>query len=159
VLPDGVDTRAVLVLTHDGQSTFFVTALASNKEAQRTLVYDTGVYDGKVLINNEYDRPTNLVRVRADGNWTITAISTDDVEKWSGGTATGKHDDVLLYTGPAGRARMSHKGESNFIVWSYGDKTDLLANEIDEWEGSEDWPAGPALISIVAHGPWEIEVR
>ncbi|MGV8884025.1 MAG: hypothetical protein ACOH1T_00360 [Microbacteriaceae bacterium] len=159
VLPGGRDSQAVLVLTHDGTETFFVTALDSNRDEQRTLVYDTGSYDGKVLINTDNDRATNLVSVRSDGNWTIKAISTSDLDEWTGGTISAEHDDVFLSTAAAGRATMTYKGEGNFIVWSYGARTDLLANEIDAWSGSEDWPAGPTLISVTARGPWEISVN
>ena len=51
-------------------------------------------------------------------------------------SASGTGDDVLIYRGEAGVARLTHNGESNFIVDFYNeDGSENLVNEIRKYSG------------------------
>ena len=61
--------------------------------------------------------------------------------------------------------RMTHDGEGHFGVWlldAEGDKVDLLANEIGEFDGSKAVgisESGIYLLDISADGSWEIAIE
>jgi hypothetical protein len=65
---------------------------------------------------------------------------------------------VLLYTGGAKTATLTHSGERNFIVRSVGKSSRGLVNEIGPYDGKVAAPAGPALWVIIADGNWTIAI-
>lgn len=76
---------------------------------------------------------------------------------------TGSGDSILqieLPGGPdsVGIATITHSGRSNFSIWSYGEGSDLLVNEIGNYTGQVRWQAGLALIEIGADGSWSISL-
>lgn len=112
-------------------------------------------------------------------------LSGEDGEDENGETTPDetKHEDVILtgsgdtvsinfylYSGKA-IFKMSHDGESNFIVELYdesGDWVDLIANEIGPYNGSQVVPVtgdlfaaspGNHFLQIDADGNWEIVIE
>jgi hypothetical protein len=54
-------------------------------------------------------------------------------------------------------SRITHNGNSNFAVWSFGEAgQDLLVNEIGSYSGEVLWPSGTLLVEITADGKWTI---
>jgi hypothetical protein len=156
-LPDGADQVAVATISHKGSSNFAVWALDSNMEQQDLMVNRIGNYQGTVLFNLNGNDTTSL-EVTADGAWTITVRSVLSLRQFKGAAATGTGDDVIIYQGEAGAAALTHNGESNFAVWSYGDNTDLVVNQIGTYKGTVRWSAGPSVIAVSADGKWSITV-
>jgi hypothetical protein len=81
---------------------------------------------------------------------------------------TGRGDKVIrlkkLSAGHAHYAVISHRGSSNFAVWtigSDGDQLDLLVNEIGSYQGSRpvDFDETPAALKVEADGSWKIVVK
>ena len=72
--------------------------------------------------------------------------------------ASGTGDAVFWYEGPRATASLDHKGTSNFSIWSFGKRTDLVVNEIGDYQGQAEWPAGRALIEISADGAWVVSL-
>ncbi len=58
--------------------------------------------------------------------------------------------------------RVTHDGQSNFIVWHHrnylsdSSDSDLVANAIGVYSATRPFRAGPALIEITADGNWSI---
>ncbi len=157
-LPDGPDTAAVATISHVGSSNFVVWALDSNMEQLDLLVNEIGNYDGTVLLNLSGNTPTSL-EIQADGPWTVTLRSILSLREFAGATATGAGDDVLVYRGGAGVASVTHDGSSNFVVWNYGDRSDLVVNEIGQYTGDVRWSSGPSVVAVSADGNWSITVK
>jgi len=80
------------------------------------------------------------------------------VREFEAGSSSNSGDDVVIYRGDASIAAIDYTGTSNFAVWSHGDYSDLLVNEIGKYRGNVRWPSGPSVIEISAEGKWTITV-
>jgi hypothetical protein len=94
------------------------------------------------------------------GSWDVSiepVSSAPELEPDASGTGSG----VYLYDGESTTAQAEHSGESNFIIWQYGDalSTGLLVNEIGDWSGSVDVSAGPSVMSVDADGDWSLTLE
>ncbi len=121
---------------------------------------EIGSYAGTVPFNLSSSEQITAFEISADGPWTVTLRDVLTVrEVQQGATTEGRGDDVLVYIGDATVADIAHTGDSNFAVWSYGNSSDLLVNEIGRYTGQVRWPAGTALIQISANGAWTIALQ
>lgn len=77
----------------------------------------------------------------------------DDVslDGWEGSAASVK--------GRAGAAAVGHDGASNFAIWGYGSRSDLLINEIGPYIGTVRWMAGPVNFTVSADGTWSVTLQ
>ncbi|GAB3030958.1 hypothetical protein GCM10027052_04190 [Parafrigoribacterium mesophilum] len=156
-LPDGADQVSVATISHTGAHNFAVWSLDSNMEQHDLMVNQIGTYQGTVLFNLQSSNTTSL-QVTATGPWTITLRSIKSLRTFEGAAATGTGDDVLIYLGKPGAATISHDGQHNFAVWSYGDRSDLVVNEIGAYNGTVRWGTGPSVVAVSADGNWSIKV-
>lgn len=159
-LPAGPDSIGVASISHSGGSNFAVWSLDEDLNQSDLLINEIGAYSGTVVFNLSTSEVITALEITADGAWEVTlkdALSLPQVEP--GGTASGVGDDVLLYFGDTTVATIGHSGDSNFAVWSYGNGSDLLINEIGNYSGQVRWPGGPALIEITADGDWSINLE
>jgi hypothetical protein len=116
-----------------------------------------GNYSGTVL----FDEPGHSVafEVEADGPWTISIKPLASARVWNpAGGLSGRGDDVVRLS-PASEGlvtlSLTHDGESNFAVTSYGaDDRNLLVNEIGVFAGEVALPAGTLLLQVEADGSW-----
>jgi len=155
---DGADEPGVATFTHDGSSNFTVWSLDANVNQLDLLVNTIGAYKGTVLFDKQSGQHTESLQITADGNWTVTLHSIRALRSFDATGATGHGDDVLIYRGNAGAATITHDGSSNFVVWTYGDQTNLVVNEIGAYGGSVRWTKGPELVTVTADGNWSIKV-
>lgn len=158
-LPDGTKSTGVATITHIGSSNFSVWGLDDSMGKKGLLVNQIGAYTGTVLFNTGLSTGVTSLGISADGSWTVTLHSLKSLREFSSGAATGVGDDVVVYRGKSGAATISHDGQSNFSIWSYGDNTDLLVNEIGAYNGTVAWSPGPAVIAVTADGNWNIAVN
>ena len=159
-LPVGPDSIGIASITHTGSSNFQIWALDENLEQDDLLVNEIGNYTGTVPFNTWTSVRITAFEIRADGPWTVTlkdVLTLREIEQ--GSTATGEGPDALIYNGETTIAEISHQGQSNFAVWSYGQGSDLLVNEIGSYSGQGRWQSGRALIQISADGPWSIGLQ
>ncbi|MDQ3369367.1 MAG: DUF4214 domain-containing protein, partial [Myxococcota bacterium] len=122
------------------------------------LVNEIGAYSGTVLIDRPLfdDGDSNALEIVSDGSWTITIRPLSTARAFSGPVA-GRGDDVLAYSGSASAARLTHNGQSNFAIWSYGtNDADLVVNEIGPYDGVRNFPPGPRIIEVSADGDWSV---
>lgn len=159
-LPAGPDSIGIATMTHSGRANFAVWSLDANLEQTDLLVNEIGSYTGTVPFNLTLGERITAFEISADGPWTVTlrdAVGLREVAEAS--ATTGKGDDVMLYFGETTVAEVTHAGDGNFAVWSYGDFSDLLINEIGAYSGQVRWPAGAALIQVSANGAWTITLQ
>jgi hypothetical protein len=155
---DGADGPGVATFTHDGADNFAVWSLDANVNQLDLLVNTIGAYNGTVLFDKQSTEHTESLQITADGNWTVTLHSIRALRSFDATGTTGHGDDVLLYRGGAGAATLTHDGSSNFAVWTYGDQTNLVVNEIGAYNGTVRWTKGPELVTVTADGNWTIKV-
>lgn len=154
--PDGQDQSAIVTLHYTGSSNFVVTSLDGSMQETDLLVNEIGNYDGTVLT----DADTTTLKISAQGSWRMSVKSVLAAEKVKNGKASGTGDQVVIWKGDAGVAKITHHGESNFVVTTYagGGDGSLLVNEIGNYSGKVPWPSGPTVCVINADGTWSISV-
>ncbi|MEX1077679.1 MAG: DUF4190 domain-containing protein [Homoserinimonas sp.] len=157
-LPDGLDSAAVATISHVGSSNFAIWSLDAGMNQDELMVNTIGNYQGTVLFNNSSGVDISSLEISADGAWTVTVRSMLSLREFDGTAASGVGDDVVIYHGGAGAANISHDGSSNFAIWTYGDGTDLVVNEIGAYTGTTRWTAGPSIVVVSADGSWSITV-
>ncbi|MFF1252735.1 protein kinase [Pseudarthrobacter sp. NPDC058329] len=145
-----------LVVTHSGDRNFKV-------ESGDLLVNVTGNYSGTVLLDAPPAIPTNTktLKVTADGPWTVTATSLQDLPRYDGSAPiTGTSDALFYYTGEATKATFTSTGSGNIIVHNYTDVSDypdFLVNAIGNYSGPVPWVRG--LYEVIADGDWSATVK
>ncbi len=150
-LPLGID---VVTLTHDGSSTFIVTAVQGGQTENVTSAI--GAYKGQ--------RPLVVqgpvaFQVTADGAWTITVRGMS-----SGGSPsfTGSGDGVSPYFAPPAPRQwaLSHDGRSTFFVYAHclgGSIVVEDANGAVQDVAQVQFPRGPCFWEVRADGAWSIK--
>lgn len=121
------------------------------------LVNTIGSHKGRYLIGlSSGGGITTTFTIQADGAWKLTIAEGLDTLRKETGAFQGKGDDVVLLMADTNKARITHKGESNFIVkvWSDTD-LDLAINEIGSYEGTVPLEA-PAAVMIKSEGDWTV---
>lgn len=142
----------IVVATHKGSSNFAIEALDDSNQETDLLVNEIGSYRGVTLFTGD-EAPVKL-KITADGKWTIMIAPVSSAKKATASNS-GKGDAVLIYDGEAADWKISHKGSSNFSINFIGTEgSDLLVNEIGNYNGVVPASAGPAVISIGADGAW-----
>lgn len=156
-LPGGPNSVGVASIQHSGSSNFAVWSLDQNLNQSDLLINEIGPYSGTVAFNLRATESITALEITADGTWEVTVEDLLTLPQLlPNSTAQGEGDDLLVYLGDTTIASVEHAGDSNFAVWSHGDYSDLLINEIGAYSGQVRWPAGGALIEITANGPWSI---
>ena len=148
------DYILVATFTHRGQSNFAVTSYDQAGNRLDLLVNEIGSYQGTVPYNFE-GSPAEF-EVNADGPWTVTINDLfEQPVLQAGQDGTG---DQVLQLAASGRLTATHGGDSNFALLAWGQRRDLLVNEIGTYEGTVRLPEAVAL-EIVANGSWNLQVE
>ncbi len=156
----GSDPMAV-TFKYVGPSNFIVWNLDSSGGKIDLLVNTIGNYSGTRLIDALQDQQTAALQIRAEGSWKVTLKPLAMVRVWDGtGTWTGKGDDLVVIQSGAfaglDSVQITNSGQSNFIVWAWGETRDLLVNEIGKYSGEQLMPAGTVLLEIKSSGTWSL---
>jgi hypothetical protein len=160
VVPDRAGTLAVgiavVTLTHNGQSSFIVTALQPSQSDVLTTAI--GPYKGQ--------RPLVVMGpvafdVTADGAWSVKVQPMS-----SGGSPSfsGSGDMVSAYFNPPGTAAtawlLEHHGQSSFFVYAHcvGGSV-LVADRGGEVQDATliSFPRGPCFWEVRADGAWSLK--
>lgn len=153
-VPEIEDVPLVATFEHTGQSNFAVVSYGPGGQRIDLMVNTIGGYVGTVPYNFQAS-PAEL-EITADGAWTVTISSIID-QPVLAASASGAGDEVLLLESE-GRLQASHDGESNFAVRAWGERRDLLINDIGPYEGTVRLPSALAL-EITADGNWTFTVE
>jgi hypothetical protein len=148
---------AIVHATYSAGSNFIVTGLDDNNQQTDVLINEIGAYDGSVPLDFR-DTNTTRLEVKASGPWHIEVRDPRSAQPFDS-AVQGHGDNVLLYTGKAGIAAISHNGQSNFVVDEYTKSGEnLLVNEIGVYNGRVPFARGRSAIAIKADGDWSIGV-
>jgi hypothetical protein len=153
------DGANLIKLTHEGDSNFIVDQLDSDLDETENLVNEIGKYGVTTILDVAEEEETKRLRIQADGKWTIV-LSDLTTAREMDNSASGRGDDVLIYRGGAGVAKLTHNGESNFIVEFYNeDGSENLVNEIGKYSGESVIGSGPGFLQLHADGKWTVKVE
>jgi hypothetical protein len=151
----GID---VVTLTHDGHSSFIVTAVQDEANQTETLTSAIGPYNGQRPLVVE---GSVAFHVTADGNWTLTVQPLT-----SGATPnfSGNGDAVSAYFSPPPPSTwsVSHDGQSAFYVEAHclgGSVT--VEDESGAVQASTPitFPRGPCFWEVRADGAFSLAPR
>ncbi|MBN9793593.1 hypothetical protein DMP17_34190 [Pseudonocardia sp. TMWB2A] len=151
------DTAVVTFSCKDCSSNVIV------KSDEDTLVNEIGSYSGTTLYGirgSSSTAPLTRLQITADAAWTLTIGGIDTAREVGSFPVKGSADDVIMVDSPRDVARLTHDGDSNFVVYAIsGSDSDLVVNEIGAYEGTVILPAdgGRLLLVITADGNWTVD--
>lgn len=152
------DFAHIATITHTGSSNFVVWTIGADGSQLDLLVNEIGNYSGVRPVDFR-DNPAAL-QIEADGGWRIVIQALNKAPRWPAQSAgTGS---AVLVVDPGAvsgltTVTITHSGESNFVVWAYGERnTDLLVNEIGSYSGRTILPSWALVLEIEADGAWTI---
>lgn len=134
---------------------FGVRALDGSKQY---LVEAEGVYQGSVLLDGDGNNTTQLHVFARKSPWSITLSDPRTAPTVNTGT-NGTGDTVFTYQGSGGLASVTGGATGTpFQIRAYGGGrlNGGLVVATGPYNGQVVWPAGVALISVRATGPWTI---
>lgn len=154
------EAPGVVELSHQGSSNFSVWSHGTDGERLALLVNVIGPYRGIVPIDFLVGEHTGRFEISADGSLTLNVKPLSLLRKARvPGTISGKGDEVITLTGSSPDiASITHTGNSNFSIWSYGSSRDLLVNEIGNYTGRIILDSDTLVLTIGADGPWSIDI-
>ena len=153
------DGPAVAEISYSGGSNFAIVNYDDNGERIDLLVNTIGKYEGLIPLDFMDGERTTRLEIDAEGPWKITMkpFLPSNVNVMTSDTYQGKGDDIV-YATDLDVVKAKANGDSNFVIWSYGDSgRDLVVNEIGPWEGKVIIPKGTFLLVVNAEGTWSVE--
>lgn len=153
------DALGTMRVTHQGSSNFQVFTYDSNGNKIDTVVNEIGNFEGTFPLNFE-DPPVAEVEIIADGPWAVEAHPLSAATRADpSGRSVGRGPAVVLISHLDGsKMKLTHDGESNWVVMAWGESRSLLVNEIGSYEGTVRLPQDALVITIEADGNWTLEV-
>lgn len=156
---------ALLLISGNGpRSNFSVWAINGSGRQTDLLVNTVDRYRGSVLSGSD----TEMLEINAEGSWTVAvfAVGQRAHRLGRGESVSGEGDDVLwLRTTGTGGTIATVSGNSareNFAVWALnpgGQRTALLVNTIDRYNGRVRVPTGTRLLAVSAVGNWVVSLN
>jgi hypothetical protein len=157
--PSGDPGEAVAVhAVYNGDASFAITPLDASLQNGASIVNTIGHYDGVIALDFEQGSVTTKLKVQSSGPFTITLEPLATRPRFSS-TVAGHGDDVIIYTGSAGTATLTHDGKANFVVdldSATGQHT--LVNKTGAFRGQAAVD-GAGVVVIRADGNWTISIR
>lgn len=155
------DGPALLRIVNNGARNFVVWTYDASGNKIDLLVNVIGPYRGVVLVDKDgYDPPAKRLEIKSDGAWQIELLTLSQANRLAvPGALAGSGDDVVALAG--GRPdllKISHEGQRNFVIWSYGGGTDLLVNVIGAYSGTKPLNSSTSLLTIHADGKWSLNI-
>jgi hypothetical protein len=150
-LPIGID---VVTLTHDGQSSFIVTAVQGDQSENLTSAI--GVYKGQRPL--VVQGPVSF-QVTADGAWTLRI---QPMSQGGSPAFTGSGDAVSAYFPPptARTWDVAHDGQTGFFVYAHCLGGSIV---VEDKSGAfqdaprVEFPRGPCFWEVRADGTWSLK--
>jgi hypothetical protein len=156
------DGPAIAHISCQGKGYFGVWSTDADGQQTDLLVNKGCPYDGIVAVDFLQREHTAGFKIKSEGRWKIDVRYVTSMRKSSvPGTIQGSSDDCIAFTGPDDPARIStdaSQAESNFAIWTYGDKRSLVVNEIAPYTGTVAVGPDTYVIVVQATGPWTLQV-
>ena len=154
------DMAAILYVRGNAAGRYFgVTGFNAAGEQNRLFVNTTDPFEGTVPLDFAVSEPTTRLQVEAEGDWYIEIRPVSSGRRVSKpGTIEGNGAEVIIVE--EGSSTVAHiVGNPDgryFGVIAYADRSDLLVNTTDPFDGRVIVPSGIAAYEIAAIGPWSI---
>jgi hypothetical protein len=156
-------------ITYSGSSNFIVENYDKDNKRIDLLVNEIGTYEGTVPIDFFDSEQTSRFVITSSGDWEIDVLSIQSARLiLSAGPVIGQGDDVFFFIGyddiPDILEIDASKAESNFIVYGFGNRRDLLVNVIAPYSGTiliDNDLIGPdnlLIFVVTATGKWTIDI-
>jgi hypothetical protein len=155
---DADDAVLVYVRGNAAGRYFGVTSHAADGSQNDLLVNTTDPYEGVVLMDIRAGQVSTRLQVTAEGEWYIelrplVMARRVDVP----GTIEGSGDDVFIVVGDPDTAHISgNQADRYFGVIAYSNRSHLLVNTTDPYDGRVIVPGDVVLVEVSAEGPWTI---
>lgn len=160
-VPKGDDPMIAKVI-HNGGSNFVIWNVDSAGQQMDLLVNTIGAYQGTIPIDFLDDEQTARFEIKAGGAWRIELLPLDQARQSAiPSVIQGVGDDVVLLMGTNRTDLLkvdASAASSNFIVYQYSDRKELIVNEIAPYTGTVAMNPDTILITIRATGSWQLEV-
>lgn len=159
---DKWDGPAIAKINFQGSGNFIVYNYGANNERYELLVNTIGAYEGTVPIDFADNEETKRFEVKANGPWEINILDFTEVRRETiPGVFIGSGDDVIFLEGnnPDLLIVDGSNAESNFIIWAYGHRRNLVVNEIAPYTGTSILE-NDVLVLVIKEGggEWSLEV-
>ncbi len=156
------DEPMIAKVIHNGSSNFVIWNVDSSGNQMDLLVNTIGAYQGTLPIDFLDDEQTARFEVTADGAWQIELLPLDLARQSPiPSIFQGVGDDVVVLIGALKTDLLivdASNASSNFAVFQYSDRKELLVNEIAPYTGTVAMNPETVLLTIKATGPWQLEV-
>ena len=153
---------AIAQVDFDGEDGVTLMTFDADENPIDTPVASYGPYSGTVFLSRgtDPDSPSDVASldVSGDGNWTIKIMPASGADAFDG-SAKGKKDTVLRYSGDDIDIAATHDGEDEFMVSTYDKNGVLVETTLDEYgEIDDSYPmAAGAYIAIKTSGNWTLD--
>ena len=140
-----------------GESNFVIWSLDTSLAQSGLLVNTIGSYSGLSEFGFSYgSKKTKAFEVTAEGDWSITVRPISSAPKL---TSSGSGDGVFKYSGGVPLWKITHSGDSNFIVWQYctSGRSNLVVNTIGAYRGTVRGLSGTCVVAVSSEGAWTIK--
>jgi hypothetical protein len=159
-VPPQYNGQAALVTAkNSGGTNFSVWTLGAGNTQQQLLVNTIGNFTGVEAMNFDGSSPAGSLQIGdSGGRWSITFSDPATAPAFATSTS-GSDDAVVAYTGGAGTAAFTNRGQGNFAVLQFaatGSSENLLVNVIGNYTGSV--PTDPGFLVITSDGKWTVSV-
>jgi hypothetical protein len=154
------DGPAIARISYRGGSNFVVWNYGTDGDKIDLLVNTIGQYDGTRPLDFLDTEHTARFQVESSGEWEIAILPLTEIRIESvPGTFTGNGDEVVYLDGTPDLLKVNaSSAASNFVIWAYGNRRDLLVNDIAPYDGVVIAGSDTAVLVIEAEGDWSIEV-
>lgn len=162
ILDAPIETIAVAIVDgSDADSNLQLWSLDQNGERLDLLVNAIAPYAGTVLLEG-YQDPVSAFEVTASGPWSILIRDLNGLPALNEGEPFAGEGDAVILSAPTSgltTLEVASSGQSNFQIWGYGDRKDLLVNDIAPYSGTVRVASGTELFTVSAQGPWVLDLR
>lgn len=159
---DKWDGPAIARITHSGSRNFAVINYGANNDRYDLLVNTIGNYEGTLPIDFLDDEHTQRFEVTASGEWEIIILPITKMRRERvPGVISGSGDDLIFLEGsdPDLLIVDGSNAQSNFVIYAYGNRKDLVVNEIAPYSGTVLVDSETFILQIIeGGGEWSIEV-
>lgn len=152
------DVVLAYVRGNAGSRYFAVESYNDAGEQVDLLVNTTDPYEGIVLVDVGDDDNSTRLQVQAEGEWSIELRPLNTARRVSvPGTIEGTGDDVIIIDGEPDIAQISGNADGRYFgVIGYSNRSNLLVNTTDPYDGRVILARDIILIEVTAVGAWTI---
>jgi hypothetical protein len=157
--PGGPDAAVVAYIRGNAEARHFaVENFGANGEQINLLVNTTDPYEGIVPVDFRSGEQTTRLQISASGEWYIELRPLASVRRASApGAIEGTGDDVFIVDGEPDTALIRGNADArHFAVTAYGERSNLLVNTTDPYDGRVIVAHDTIVVEVNAEGGWSI---